>query len=78
LNDEPQWYPEAALAALSFMSMLFALAGVVNLLGIFEVELEFFNYSVTSRPGIVVWTTTTLFFTLFFGYLLRSRLRRKQ
>jgi hypothetical protein len=77
LSDEPQWYPEAALAALSFMSMLFAVAGMMNLLGVYEVELEFFDYSVTSRFGIVLWTATSLFFALLFGYLLCNRQKKK-
>ena len=77
MSDEPQWYPEAALAFLSFMSMLFAVAGLVNLLGVFEVDLEFFDYSVTSRSGIVLWTIMSLFFALLFGYLLRSRLKSR-
>jgi hypothetical protein len=77
LRDEPQWHPEATLAALSFLSMLFAVAGLVNLVGVFEVELGFFNYTVTSRLGIVLWTITSLFFALLFGYLLLSRLKKK-
>ncbi len=62
MSDKPQWYPEAALVALLFMSILFAVAGLVNLTGIVEVELGFFEYSINSRLGNVLWVTTSLIF----------------
>ena len=77
MSDEPQWHPEAALAALLFLSLLLAVAGLVNLLGIVEVELGAFGYSVNSRLGNVLWITTSLLFATFFGYLLRKRLTKK-
>jgi hypothetical protein len=77
LSDEPQWHPEAALVFLLFMSILFAAAGLLNLLGIVEVELRFFEYSVTSRFGVVLWVTASLLFAVLFGYLLHNRLKNR-
>ncbi len=77
MSDEPQWHPEAALAAFLLMSILFAIAGLVNLVGIAEVRLGIFDYSITSRLGNVLWVSTSLLFALLFGYLLRNRLRKR-
>lgn len=73
LSDKPQWHPEAALAALFVLSILFAGAGVVNLLGIVEVELGLFADAITSRLGNVLWVTTSLCCAVLFGSLLRHR-----
>jgi hypothetical protein len=77
LSDEPQWNPEAALAAFLLMSILFAIAGLVSLVGLAEVELGIFDYSITSRLGNVLWVTISLLFAFLFGYLLRNRLRKR-
>ena len=76
MSGEPQWHPEVALAALLFISVLFAVAGLLNLMGIVEVELGFFEYSVTSRLGNVLWIVASSLFASIFGYLLHSRLVR--
>ena len=77
MNDESQWHPKAALAALLLMSILFAVAGVANLVGLVEVELGFFEYSVTSHLGNVLWIATSLLFAFLFGYLLRDRRKKR-
>ncbi|NCF27671.1 MAG: hypothetical protein GWP69_09840 [Gammaproteobacteria bacterium] len=77
MSDEPQWNPEAALAAFLLMSILFAIAGLVSLVGLAEVELGIFDYSITSRLGNVLWVTISLLFAFLFGYLLRNRLRKR-
>jgi len=77
LNNEPQFHIEAALAALLIMSLLFAVAGLANLMGIVTVELTFFKYSITSRLGIILWTVVSLLFAFIFGYVLRNRCVKK-
>ena len=73
MSDNSQWHPEAVLVALLFMSILFVVAGCVNLAGIVSVELWFFEYLVTSRLGNVLWITAWLFVALLAGYVLRKR-----
>jgi uncharacterized membrane protein YphA (DoxX/SURF4 family) len=73
MSDEIQWHPKAALAALLIMAILFAVAGLVKLAGIADVELGFFEYSVTSRRGTVLWIVTSLLFCFLFDYLLRGQ-----
>ncbi len=73
MSDKSQWQPDAALVALLIMSILFAVAGLVNLMGIVKVELWFFEYLVGSRLGNVLWITASLFAVFLFGYLLRKR-----
>jgi hypothetical protein len=73
LSDKSQWHPEAALVAFLFLSILFVVAGCVNLAGIFTVELRFFEHLVTSRLGNVLWITAWLFVALVAGYMLRKR-----
>jgi hypothetical protein len=77
MTDNTNMHWDAAIAMLFFMSILFTVAGLVKLLGIVEVELGFFDYSVTSRAGIMLWVFTSLLFTFLFGYLLRIRLKKK-
>ena len=77
MSDEPQWHPEAALAALLVMSVLFAVEGLVKLVGVVEVELGFFEYSITFRLGNILWVTASLSFAFLFGYLLRNRCTKK-
>ena len=77
MSDEAQWHPKAALAALLILATLFAVAGLVKLMGIAEVELGFFEYSVTSRQGNVLWVVTSLLCCFLFGYLLRKQWKKK-
>ncbi len=77
MSDKSQWHPDAALVALLFMSILFAVAGLVNLMGIAKVELWFFEYLVGSRLGNVLWITGSLSAAYLFGYLLRKRRIRR-
>ena len=78
MSDESQWHPEAALAALFFLSVLFAVAGLVDLMDIVEVELGFFEHSIGTRLGTILWITVSLSFAFLFGYLLRKRWMKKQ
>ena len=77
MPDSPQWYPEAAIAALMLVSALFAIAGLSNLLGILNIELYVFEYRITSPVGNVLWTTTSLLFVAALGFLLRRKLADK-
>ena len=77
MSDEAQWHPIAALVGLLIMATLFTVAGLVKLMGIAEVELGFFEYSVTTRQGNVLWVVTSLLFCFLFGYLLRKQWKKK-
>jgi hypothetical protein len=71
LTDKSQWHPEALVAVLLLMSVLFAVAGLANFLGIIDVELWFFEYFVKSPLGNIVWIAISLLFAVLFAYLFR-------
>lgn len=77
MTDQPQWHPKAALAALLFMSVLFAAAGLANIFGIANIELSFFGHFVSSPLGNVLWIVISLLFAAVFAYLLK-RVRSKK
>jgi hypothetical protein len=57
------------------MSALFAVAGLVNLFGFAEIQLGFFEYTVTSRTGNIFWIIVSSLVAFFSGRQLRKKLR---